>query len=197
ATTLIGQTGPGGNLRFGGRAIGLFEVDEAVLPAAARTVHPRLVVLANLFRDQLDRYGEVDIVAAHWREMVAALDAGATLVYNADDPLVAAIAAGHRGRAIAFGVGDASAGHAGLEHAADARWCGNCGAAFAYSVSFYGHLGHYRCPQCGVARPEPAVAATEIRRLGMEGSEVTVRTPEGAFRLRLPLPGLYNVYNAL
>src|SRR5439155_7216505 len=78
ATTLIGQTGAGGDLRLGKRAIGLFEVDEAVLPQAARTVHPRLVVLANLFRDQLDRYGEVDILAAHWAEMVHALAALAT-----------------------------------------------------------------------------------------------------------------------
>jgi UDP-N-acetylmuramyl tripeptide synthase len=84
-----------------------------------------------------------------------------------------------------------------LAQAADARLCPRCGAPLVYESSYYGHLGHYRCSACAFARPTPAVAAVPPLQLGPTESEITVHTPVGTLDLKLPLPGLYNVYNGL
>jgi UDP-N-acetylmuramyl tripeptide synthase len=180
---------------------GLFEVDEAWLPRVAGDLDPRLIVLANLFRDQLDRYGELERLADDWAEVVAARAGSTEFVLNADDPLVADLG---RDRDLArrpgvtyFGIEDASQALPELQHAHDAKHCRRCGAPYAYERAFVGHLGHYSCPNCEADRPAPDVSAREIALEGMAGSRVVVDTPEGELRLRLPLPGLYNVYNAL
>lgn len=84
--------------------IGLFEVDEATLPAVVEATRPRVLILLNLFRDQLDRYGEIDLVADRWRRALGAMPKGATLVFNADDPLVADVSRGYGGPSLAFGI---------------------------------------------------------------------------------------------
>jgi lipid II isoglutaminyl synthase (glutamine-hydrolysing) len=180
---------------------GLFEVDEAWLPRVAEELDPGLIVLANLFRDQLDRYGELERLADDWAEVVA-LRAGSTgFVLNADDPLVADLGRGRelerRPGVTYFGIEDASQALPELQHAHDAKHCRRCGAPYEYERAFVGHLGHYSCPNCDADRPAPDVSAREIALEGMSGSRVVVDTPEGELRLRLPLPGLYNVYNAL
>jgi len=180
---------------------GLFEVDEAWLSRVAEQLDPSLIVLGNLFRDQLDRYGELEALADEWARTVEARAGRTRLVLNADDPTVADLgrdAAGEpRDGVLYFGVEDASQALPELQHAFDAKHCRRCGRPYSYERAFVGHLGHYSCPGCGTRRPKPAVAATEIELLGMEGSRVALRTPAGPLRLRLPLPGLYNVYNAL
>jgi lipid II isoglutaminyl synthase (glutamine-hydrolysing) len=176
--------------------LGLFEVDEAWLPRVARDVHPRLLLLSNLFRDQLDRYGELELLADRWAELVRELDGRAGFVLNADDPLVADLGRERRGVTY-FGLEDDSQALPGLQHAADSKHCRNCGAAYAYEAVYLGHLGRYRCPSCGRERPRPQVAATRVELEGMSGSRVEVRTPQGELTVRLPLPGLYNVYNAI
>jgi UDP-N-acetylmuramyl tripeptide synthase len=176
--------------------LGLFEVDEAWLPAVARDVEPRLLLLSNLFRDQLDRYGELELLADRWAQLVGELDGRARFVLNADDPLVADLGR-ERSGVTYFGVEDDSQALPGMQHAADSKHCRNCGHAYEYDAIYLGHLGRYRCPNCGRTRPEPQVAATDVRLEGMDGSSFTLRTPEGELRLRLPLPGLYNVYNAV
>ncbi len=176
--------------------LGLFEVDEAWLPTVARELHPRLLLLANLFRDQLDRYGELELLADRWAEVVGELDGRAQLVLNADDPLVADLGRG-RDDVTYFGLEDDSQALLAMQHAADSKHCRNCGAPYEYEAIYLGHLGRYHCPNCGRRRPEPAVAATGVRLEGMTGSSVDLRTPQGELSLRLPLPGLYNVYNAL
>jgi UDP-N-acetylmuramyl tripeptide synthase len=172
--------------------IGLFEVDEATLPLALNHVQPRALLLHNVFRDQLDRYGEVHFVAGLWRTAAARLSAATSLVLNADDPLVADLGSG-----ITYGLADTRVGSTTLPHAADARLCPRCGGALHYAAVYYGHLGHYTCSRCEFARPTPTVAATEIELLGDDGSQVTIERPDGVLRARLHLPGLYNVYNAL
>lgn len=172
--------------------IGLFEVDEATLPAALQHIHPRVLLLHNIFRDQLDRYGEVHFVAGLWREAMLSLAKSTTVAVNADDPLVAALPA-----ALTYGIADASAGSAELPHAADARLCPVCGAALHYDVVFYGHVGHYVCTRCEFARPTPTIVATRVELLGDAGTSLEVDTPNGVIRAQLRLPGLYNVYNAL
>ena len=176
--------------------LGLFEVDEAWLPRVARDVPPRLLLLANLFRDQLDRYGELELLADRWSATVAELDGRAGFVLNADDPLVADLGR-ERKDVTYFGLEDDTQALPGLQHAADSKHCRNCGAPYVYDAVYLGHLGRYRCPNCGRERPRPQVAATRVRLEGMKGSEVELRTPEGELAFRLPLPGLYNVYNAV
>jgi UDP-N-acetylmuramyl tripeptide synthase len=176
--------------------LGLFEVDEAWLPRVAREVRPRLLLLSNLFRDQLDRYGELELVADRWAELVAELDGRARFVLNADDPLVADLGRQREGVTY-FGLEDDSQALPGLQHAADSKHCRNCGAPYAYEAVYLGHLGRYRCPRCGRERPRPQVAATRVELEGMSGSRVEVRTPKGELSVKLPLPGLYNVYNAI
>jgi lipid II isoglutaminyl synthase (glutamine-hydrolysing) len=180
---------------------GLFEVDEAWLPRVTEQLDPSLIVLGNLFRDQLDRYGEMEALADEWAKTVAARTGHTRFVLNADDPLIADLgrdAEGARREGVLyFGIEDPSQALPELQHAFDAKHCRRCGHPYAYERAFVGHLGHYSCPNCGAERPAPEVAATEIELRGMDGSRSRVRTPEGEIELDLPLPGLYNVYNAL
>jgi lipid II isoglutaminyl synthase (glutamine-hydrolysing) len=191
ATALLEQSGQEG----------LFEVDEAWLPRVSEQLDPSLIVLGNLFRDQLDRYGELEVLADEWAGMVAARIGGTRFVLNADDPLIADLGrdpgGARREGVLYFGIEDPSQALPELQHAFDAKHCRRCGHPYAYERAFVGHLGHYSCPNCGAERPPPEVAATAIELRGMEGSRVTVRTPDGELELDLPLPGLYNVYNAL
>ena len=180
---------------------GLFEVDEAWLPRVAAELDPRLIVLANLFRDQLDRYGELERLADDWAEVVAQRTGRSGFVLNADDPLVADLGRdedlARRAGVTYFGIEDATQALPELQHAHDAKHCRRCGAPYSYARAFVGHLGHYTCPNCDADRPTPDVAATAIKLEGIGGSRVTVTTPAGELELQLPLPGLYNVYNAL
>jgi lipid II isoglutaminyl synthase (glutamine-hydrolysing) len=180
---------------------GLFEVDEAWLPQVVAELDPGLIVLGNLFRDQLDRYGEMEVLADEWAKTVAARAGHGALVLNADDPLIADLGrdAGERPRegVVYFGIEDTAQALPELQHAFDAKHCRRCGHPYAYARAFVGHLGHYSCPNCGAERPRPDVAATAIELRGMDGSRSTVRHPGGEIQLELPIPGLYNVYNAL
>ncbi|MBI4278939.1 MAG: Mur ligase family protein [Armatimonadetes bacterium] len=186
--------------------VGVFEVDEATLPRVVDGLRPRAVILTNLFRDQLDRYGEIDLVAAGWRQTVSVLPASATVILNADDPLVADVAGAVRAggaEVLAFGVEDpacglgAGEGGAPPEHTAEARYCYRCGRPYLYTTVYYGHMGHYRCSGCDAARPAPQVVAREVRLRGIEGTRFLLEGPGAAFAVRTVLPGLYNVYNIL
>jgi lipid II isoglutaminyl synthase (glutamine-hydrolysing) len=172
--------------------LGLFEVDELWLDRVAAQLHPRAIVLGNLFRDQLDRYGELEAIAQRWSQDLHTR----RLLLNADDPLVADIGREHPGR-LYFGVGDDSVALSGMAHAADARHCRRCGGAYQFEAVYLGHLGRYSCPACGQTRPAPAVTAREVELEGVRAARFTLNTPSGEARVSLQLPGLYNVYNAL
>jgi len=180
---------------------GLFEVDEAWLPRIAAELDPGLIVLGNLFRDQLDRYGELETLADEWAAMVERRANRSGFVLNADDPLIADLGRDRdlrrRPGVTYFGIEDPAQALPELQHAHDAKHCRRCGHPYAYERAFVGHLGHYTCPNCGADRPEPDLAATEIELRGMRGSWARLRTAAGEAELELPLPGLYNVYNAL
>ena len=175
--------------------LGLFEVDEAALPEAIARLRPRVVTLGNLFRDQLDRYGELELVAERWRAAVAALPQETMLVVNADDAVVADLADG-RPNAVRFGLDDPTHARPRLQHAADSKYCLRCGAPYEFAAAYVGHLGDYRCPSCGHARPQLDVAARDIELRGLQASRFMLSTPDGDAPVDLALPGLYNVYNA-
>jgi UDP-N-acetylmuramyl tripeptide synthase len=200
ASALLAATGALGRVRDGPDRLGIFEIDEATLPEAAGALRPRVIIFTNLFRDQLDRYGEVDTVARLWQRTVAELDANTTLVLNADDPAVASLAEAGRARVLTFGIDDvrvADESAPGGEHASDYRFCLACGEELAYAAAFFGHIGHWRCQSCGRARPEPDVRATCVELVGEGPTRLKIATPQGELAFALPLAGLYNVENAL
>jgi UDP-N-acetylmuramyl tripeptide synthase len=178
--------------------LGLFEIDELWLDRLAKQLHPRVVVLGNLFRDQLDRYGELDTIAERWAAAVRAGGAAAQarLVCNADDPLVADLGR-DRADVVYYGVEDDSLALEGMAHAADAKHCRRCGAPYTFDAIYLGHLGHYHCPSCGQRRPSPTVLARSVALEGVRSARFQLSTPEGEADVKLALPGLYNVYNAL
>jgi lipid II isoglutaminyl synthase (glutamine-hydrolysing) len=183
-------------LEQNGAELGLFEVDEGALPDVARRIRPQAVCLGNLFRDQLDRYGELEHVAEGWRAAVLELDPAAWTIVNADDPLLADIARG-RAEALRFGIDDLGVARERLPHAADSKYCRTCGAPYEYAAAYVGHLGDYRCPNGHETRPPLDVAARSIELSGLDRSSFDLVTPEGTRRVSISLPGLYNVYNAL
>jgi lipid II isoglutaminyl synthase (glutamine-hydrolysing) len=181
-------------LRSNGAELGLFEVDEGALPEVAARVRPRALCLGNLFRDQLDRYGELELIAERWRAVVDGLP-GARLAVNGDDPQLGALARDRE--ALVFGLDDRRWARPSLQHAADSKYCVACGTPYEYAAAYIGHLGDYRCPACGLARPPLDVSAREVELNGLESTAFTLVTDDGERRVRLRVPGLYNVYNAL
>lgn len=192
ATTLLAAAGPTGNIAGAAGTLGLFEADEATLPLAARALAPTVITFTNLFRDQLDRYGEVDTVAAFWREALAATPRDATLVLNADDPSVAELSIDWPGPVLWFGLDDPALATEATG-AFDARWCRACGSTFAYSRRYFAHVGYWRCTGCGRARPQPQVVATNLE-LGLDAASFDIAA---LGHVSMPLTGTYNVYNAL
>ena len=193
ASTLLTAVRPGGEIDGD---TGLFEVDEFWLEAVTDQLQPRALLLANLFRDQLDRYGELETIADRWARVVAGLPSSSALVLNADDPLIADLGRGRRD-VLYFGVDDDSLALPEMQHASDSKHCRHCGAAYRYDAVYLGHLGHYHCPNCDQRRPEPTVRAERITLHGTRAATFTLVTPEGEHPVHLKLPGLYNVYNAL
>jgi len=173
---------------------GLFEVDEFWLDRVVPQVRPRALLLANLFRDQLDRYGELETIADRWAAVVAGYDEA--LVLNADDPLVADLGR-DRDDTLFFGVQDDAMAMAAMQHAADSKHCRRCGSPYVYDAVYLGHLGRYHCPTGDARRPDPQVIARDIALHGTRSATFTLAAPQGEARIDLPLPGLYNVYNAL
>lgn len=156
----------------------IFEVDEAALPivlAQLTTFRKRLViVLLDLFRDQLDRYGEVDLIASKWQQALASLPKEATIILNADDPQIAYLGKSVKCRVEYFGIDKPDKFLPKIEHATDSIYCRKCGNKLMYKGVYFSHLGIWFCNKCDNARPKPKFN-----------------------KIFSPLPGLYNEYNTL
>ena len=174
----------------------LLEVDEAIVRLVAPDLQPDTLIVTNVFRDQLDRFGEVYSIAGALEAGIDQLPASATLILNGDDPLVAGLAASTPARRLYFGIQADSSATQVPEHAADSIRCGRCQHMLNYRSVHLSHLGDYQCPECGNARPALDVAVTAISPSPDAGSEIVVATPLGAFELQVPLAGVHNVYNA-
>ncbi len=182
---------------------GLFEIDEAALPVVAKEVPILAVVVTNLFRDQLDRFGELDTTGKLIASGIAQNSSQAIL--NADDPNVAQLVP--EADKIFYGVasladepvnGKPKAKDGGVPQSgtSELSYCLHCGGEFSYDLIFYGQLGHYTCPQCQRRRPQPEVYAESVK-VEAESSTFTLVYGSERIEVSLPLPGMFNVYNAL
>lgn len=176
--------------------VGLFEVDEFWLDRLVPQIRPDVLLLSNLFRDQLDRYGELDAIVSRWKT-VADSGQASTLVLNSDDPSIAALGEGVSPRPVYFGLRDEAVASGQAQHAAEQIVCPACGSPLEYRSWTVGHLGSYGCPACGWARPEADVFATGIELRGLSGSRFVLETAGERRTIEISLPGLYNVYNAV
>ena len=157
-----------------GADVGIFEVDENSLPIVLRDITPSRIVLLNLFRDQLDRYGEVDVIVEKWTAALSKLPKSCEVILNSDDPGIASLGASVKGTVTYFGVEDHKKFLDVAEHATDSTFCPVCGHRLAYEGIYFSHLGVWRCPSCKNTRPTPDVSVWPSA-----------------------LPGLYNQYNTL
>jgi len=172
---------------------GVFEIDEASLPRAVAELQPKATLVLNLFRDQLDRYGELESIAKKIELALTTLPEDARAILNADDPRVAEIGLGLLKKPTWYGLDDTSVASKTLPHAADARTCPRCGASLIFDAVYVGHDGVYRCPNHDFARPTPELTATNITLNGFDSLALTI----GGTRIEMPLGGLYNCYNVL
>ena len=175
------------------KPLAVIECDEGNFPAVAAALQPRAVIVTNLFRDQLDRYGEV----THTRDLIASgiqKAPGAALCLNADCSLTASLGWDVPNETVYFGLENISSG--AVPSVSDAPHCLRCGARYAYRRHTFAHLGDWYCPECGAQRPAPDMAVESVEAVSGGGSSVTMKTPEGTISFDLALPALYNVCNA-
>ncbi len=149
----------------------IFEVDEATLPNILKDISPEIIVLLNVFRDQLDRYGEVDAVADSWLQ--ALKKTHAHMIINADDPHLAFIGSKLKTDVTYFGLGDPGLFLPKMQHATDAIYCPNCGARLVFSGVYFSHMGEWSCGRCSFTKPK-------IEKISVKS----------------PVAGVYNRYNA-
>jgi UDP-N-acetylmuramyl tripeptide synthase len=177
--------------------IGVIETDEAAFPEIVRLVRPRIILLNNLFRDQLDRYGELNKIATTWGAAIARLPASTTLVVNVDDPSLAEITRDVVAPRIAFGVAESAYRLEALPHASDSVVCRRCGADLGYDALYVSHLGAWHCTRCSATRPELDVAASAIELRGVDALAMRVAAAGSDLSIEIGVPGLYNAYNVL
>jgi UDP-N-acetylmuramyl tripeptide synthase len=154
--------------------------------------------VTNLFRDQLDRYFEVDQLARRIGTSFRSLPATTTLVLNADDPLVARLGDDHKGPTLFFGVDDPAVGGRVPQAISDATHCPRCGTRLRYERVVLAHVGDWSCPGCGFARPHADVSAARVELLADRSRiHLAASVPSAVDAVEVPVPGLYNAYNAL
>lgn len=176
--------------------IAVIEADEAALPEILRLVRPRLVVLNNLFRDQLDRYGEMNTISERWKTTFAVLPSTTRLIVDVDDPTLATITADLSAPRSTFGLHAPADALEQLPHAADAAVCRRCGAELTYRELYLGHLGDWYCASCGYERPPLDVVGTDVRLDGMRGLALSIESGAQSIRdITVGVPGIYNAYN--
>lgn len=179
------------------RKTGLWEIDEAVFPHAAEQLKPKIVVLTNLFRDQLDRYGEINTLAKKWQKALEKLSPKTIVILNADDPTVASLGKNLTCQVIYFGIKDKSLGTLSLSHASDATLCPDCFLPLNYQACFVSHLGIYKCSKCGAIQPETNIDCLQAKFLKDSSIQAKIKAGTKEYSVKINLPGLYNIYNAL
>jgi UDP-N-acetylmuramyl tripeptide synthase len=196
-STLLAEAGLDGRLGPRG-ATAILEVDEAALGSVADAVSPSVLVTTNLFRDQLDRYGETDEVIRRWRVVLDRLRADAVVVFCADDPRLAHLVGARPGPFADFGLVEPSASARDVSLTPDATTCPRCEGRLAYSWGVVGHLGSFACRVCGFARAAPALEVRLVASHGIDGQVLGFRRRDvpGELTVKVHLPGASSAYNA-
>jgi lipid II isoglutaminyl synthase (glutamine-hydrolysing) len=155
----------------------ILEVDENIVPLVLAPIQPKLILCLNLFRDQLDRYGEVDTISKRWTHAIATLSPETLVVTNADDPTICYLGQQLSQQKVSFfGLNEPENYLEAIPHAVDSIYCPKCGHALDYKGVYLSHMGEYSCPSCGFSRSQPTLDSSEWQQI---------------------LVGLYNKYNTL
>ena len=174
----------------------VIECDEAAAVKVFPQLRPELVVVTNLFRDQLDRYGEVTHTLENIRTALSSLP-GAELCLNADCSLTASLAGDLPNKAVFFGINQGAAPDGQKSELSDASHCIRCKTEYEYDYITYGHLGGFRCPKCGYRRKNPEYAVTDIFEQRPNGSSIAITASGIRHLAEVNLPAMYNIYNAI
>lgn len=172
----------------------LIEADEAAFKAISTYVDAKAIVVTNVFRDQLDRYGEVTHTLENIRIGISH-SPHAVLCLNADDSLSASLHEQVENPVVFYGVNTPIYENK-VEEVSDAPYCIHCKHEYVYDYLTYGHLGGYRCPNCGYSRPTPQVAVSAVEVSDAEHSSVVFSAEGKTYPAEINLPGGYNIYNA-
>ena len=172
----------------------VLECDEAALKLIVPFIPAKVIVVTNLFSDQVDRYGGVQNTLAEIREGVAR-SPKSILVLNAEEPLSASLSLNVPNQTLWYGLNQ-TCGVQGNIDLSDAGTCPNCGSSYKYDYHIYAHLGGFCCPKCGYRRQDPDVAVTSIDKVSSSGSVIHLKTGLHTQEVRISLPAVYNVYNA-
>ncbi len=171
------------------------EVDEGALPRVAPETLPRALLVTDLFRDQLDRFGEIYAVADAIESVAASLPADCALIVNADDPMVAIMAEKRQGRRVTFGLAIKTSTDQ-ITRAADTIRCPRCQADLKYRHVYLSHMGDYHCSKCSFTRPKLDVAVTSLEVVGLDKTRCEIQTPQGKLILEIPQSGVHIAYDA-
>ena len=174
----------------------VIECDEAAARNVFKQLKPQVVVVTNLFRDQLDRYGEVTHTLENIREALKGAPE-ALMCLNADCSLTASLAGSLPNRAVYFGIDKGAAPSRLKPEISDATHCIRCKTEYEYDYISYGHLGGFRCPKCGYRRHRADYAVTDITDQRSDGSTVVMNVKGAKHLVDINLPAMYNVYNAI
>ncbi|MBC6432588.1 Mur ligase family protein [Nostoc sp. HG1] len=154
----------------------ILEVDENIVPRVLTPLQPRIILCLNLFRDQLDRYGEVDTISKRWTKVISTLPPETVVIPNADDPTLSNLGQQLPQRVLFFGLNEPEHYLEAIPHAVDSIYCPKCGHSLDYKGVYLSHLGDFTCPKCGFSKSKPALESSEWSQI---------------------LVGLYNKYNTL
>src|SRR4030042_2839440 len=194
ASTLINEMSFTGSIR---NNLAIWEVDEAILSEAVINIKPKLIVLLNLFRDQLDRYGEIDSIRANWKKIITNLSSKTILLLNTDDPGISFLEKFHKGKLIFFGVNDKKIDLPQVANIVDINNCPFCEKKLNYTSLIFAHIGHYSCNYCNWQRKNPDISANNISFKTDFSTSFNLSVNRQKLYVSYNLPGLYNVYNIL
>ena len=175
----------------------VIECDEAAAVKVFPQLKPQVVIVLNLFRDQLDRYGEVTHTLSNIRTALSSLPEPITLCLNADCSLTASLADDLDHKARFFGIDKGAVPSGKKSELSDASHCIRCKTEYEYDYITFGHLGGFRCPKCGYRRAEADYAVTDVAQQRADGSSIVIRADGKRYLAEVNLPALYNIYNAI
>ncbi|MDZ8026224.1 MAG: MurT ligase domain-containing protein [Nostoc sp. SerVER01] len=154
----------------------ILEVDENIVPKVLTPLQPQIILCLNLFRDQLDRYGEVDTISKRWTKVISTLPPETVVIPNADDPTLSNLGQQLPQRVLFFGLNEPEHYLEAIPHAVDSIYCPKCGHSLDYKGVYLSHLGDFTCPKCGFSKSQPSLESSKWPQI---------------------LVGLYNKYNTL